>query len=595
MRPPSEFPLARGPRAFGRAALVVVIACLAFSGLTTCGRTAEPGSLTAAGKAELIGRVQKLALDGRRSRDAGPFQEAERLLSEALTKSPRDASLYIALGELYLDRASVCVLCDREDGGDSIKALARETFEKALALDPENVRALYGLARDSEGDDRLEPAIETGLRIIALDPDFGEAYLTVGICHFKAKRYDEAKRYLLEAQRRLGESDDELSRRKTLEFLGLIAMVEGDRDRAQELLDASIEGLDGFNERSAVYYGCPYQALGLLQYAAGNATGAAANLVKAAEIESFEQELQLEASLACFDVADFDCALRFVDRGLDVERRSDFLVLKSFLLILEQRWQDAERAIDEALFLAPEDRRVDLARGHLEIVNRHYDRALELLGPWCVEEPPRAVPDPARPYTAKYERLVYELACLGSGWAEADRDRHDLAVPDFDRVLQIRPDSPFAQLGKANSLMALGRIDAAEAILDRVLKRYPKNAFALSEMALVRLNRGDYARAEQGFREALENDSNAFTCPHEGLGLLYLRQGRLDEAKKHLTTSIEIAPDVEYRKYNALARIYIQEGRTAEAEALLRKSIANFPDDPEAARLLESLQKAEEP
>ena len=72
--------------------------------------------------------------------------------------------------------------------------------------------------------------------------------------------------------------------------------------------------------------------------------------------------------------------------------------------------------------------------------------------------------------------------------------------------------------------------------------------------------------------------------------MIYYKTGDYDQAKKNLLKSIEINPDIEYRKYNTLAKIYINEGKIDEAKKLLEKSIENFPYDNEASEFLNNLK-----
>ncbi len=83
------------------------------------------------------------------------------------------------------------------------------------------------------------------------------------------------------------------------------------------------------------------------------------------------------------------------------------------------------------------------------------------------------------------------------------------------------------------------------------------------------------------------------SCPHEGLGLLYLRQGRTDLAQHSLEAAVEVNPDEEFRKYNALASIHMEAGRYREAQTALLKSIQIQPLDNEAFRLMEELKTAQ--
>ena len=62
------------------------------------------------------------------------------------------------------------------------------------------------------------------------------------------------------------------------------------------------------------------------------------------------------------------------------------------------------------------------------------------------------------------------------------------------------------------------------------------------------------------------------TCPYEGLGLLYLSQGREDHAARHFKTAVKVSPDREPRQYIHLAHIHVNKGRYREAERLLAKA-----------------------
>ncbi len=76
------------------------------------------------------------------------------------------------------------------------------------------------------------------------------------------------------------------------------------------------------------------------------------------------------------------------------------------------------------------------------------------------------------------------------------------------------------------------------------------------------------------------------TCPYEGLGLLYLRQGRTERAKRNLEKAIELAPDIEIHKYTGLAAIYLDEGRLDDARDLIEKAEANNPEPRPTEKIL---------
>ncbi len=64
------------------------------------------------------------------------------------------------------------------------------------------------------------------------------------------------------------------------------------------------------------------------------------------------------------------------------------------------------------------------------------------------------------------------------------------------------------------------------------------------------------------------------TCPYEGMGLLYLRQGRASEASQSLGRATKIVSNVKYRKFMTMAQRHIEQGRRAAAERMMRKAHA---------------------
>ena len=257
--------------------------------------------------------------------------------------------------------------------------------------------------------------------------------------------------------------------------------------------------------------------------------------------------------------------------------------LRGLALMGRQQPEQARASFEEVLASDPDEPGAAVGLGHLAINTQDYDAArqqLEPVGQACAERPPGDEP---------YRAFVCEMAWLGQAWVASNHARFDEATAHHDRILALRPDHRLALLGRGNALSGLGRLDEARASFEAVLARDPQDPYAQAELGLVLYNQGDDDGAQQAFEAALAQDPSGYTCPHEGMGLLWLRQGRTDQARAAFERAIEINPDIEYKKYNGLAHILVEEGRYDEARALLAKSIENYPYDPEAKLLLESL------
>jgi tetratricopeptide (TPR) repeat protein len=258
-------------------------------------------------------------------------------------------------------------------------------------------------------------------------------------------------------------------------------------------------------------------------------------------------------------------------------------ILRGLALLGRQQNDQARDAFSEVLEASPEEPGAAVGLGHLAINAQDYGEAQRLLAPVgsnCSEDP---ASDQA------YGAYVCEMAWLGQAWVASNQARFDEALNHYDQILTLRPSHRLARLGRGNALSGLGRLDDALLQFEGVLADHPEDPYTRAELGLVLYNQGDDAGALQAFESALAQDPDRYTCPHEGQGLVWLRQGRNADAKAAFERAIEINPDIEYKKYNGLARILIQEGRVTEARALLNKSIDNYPYDPEAAELLESL------
>ncbi len=299
----------------------------------------------------------------------------------------------------------------------------------------------------------------------------------------------------------------------------------------------------------------------------------------------------LEAAVEAFDAYAFVRADAIARLALDRLDSPRLVVVRALSALMK-----AEHDLCAALLADLQEENADLpslsvAQAHLAIAlgdeagaQVHLEHALGLMEG-------EAAPTPFASQPPAWRATIRRLAQLAQGWQASNRAEHALAIESFDAILATTPDDRFALLGKGNSANALGLLDQASVVFERVLVLDPGNQYALAELGLVAYNRGDDQGAERYLLEALEADPVRYTCPHEGLGMVYLRQGDTQRAREHFERAIEISPDIEYRKYNGLARIYIEDGRYDEARGLLEKSIQNHPHDPQASRMLEELDQ----
>jgi len=589
---------------------------------------------------ELLVRVHRLTHNAQSTRDPAPMLQAELLLTAALREEePGSDRLWAALGQVQLSRAELKHKA-MEDGRWHGPASIRRTFQKALDINPKNVRALLGLSKYHELRDDYWAALAADEKLLAFEPLNQPAMEHRGRCLMKLGQYARAEQALKQLLLRVRLLKNKQAEIFAMELLGQAYLRQRKYRLAEQVLLEAVEAAEATKVAA-----CPYAALGELYTLTGRQEEVVRLDMRAADMEPKVPEMQYSAAKTCHEHDHHTEALWYIQRALKLDpdqaaykklrdqiqgkvkvrepatELADALahlhghgyrrarihvdwalaagagptaqVVKGFLLLLEKKYRDARALFTAASKADPTDAGPRVGLGHLAIVRKDYAAARRLLEP----EAPKARGEEVGhgPLTAeakkRYPWLVSRMASLGMGWLLSNQNEHEAALAHFDRVLAGDPDDTFALLGKGNSLNALGRLDRAQRLLERVLELDPKNRYATAELALVTLNRGKVADAERLFKAALRQPGGAhYTCPHEGLGMVYLRAGKLDRAKASFRKAIEINPDIEYKKFNGLARILIREGKYASARRLLRKSIQNYPYDNEARKLLAAIK-----
>ena len=536
--------------------------------------------------------------------DAGPhLQEAATLARRATELEPNNAEAWVLLGDaLYYSDRDLDQGFTEERGG-AISS-AKEAWQRAVQIEPDNADALLGLAMIEGTDgspDSLRARMDLLKRAVAGDPAHAEAWTHLGIAHFDLGDYAAAEQALLKGIDPPGAEEpteaDTLAEAER--YLGRIYTDQRRFGDAESHLQASIAALEVFRAEEPTDNGCPYQALGRLYAQMGRHDEVWDLYETAAEIGGETPVHLYLAALKAYDLGDHARSQAYLSRA---ERRPEqdhpdvadprgrYNTLRGYHALADQDLDGAERHFREAATADPDGASVGL--GHLAIARQDHAaaaRQFATVAGWDMEQ--RKVGKESTHLDV--ERFTFKMACVGMGWTDANQGRHDQALGWFDRVLKDQPEDVLAQLGRGNSLLALERPEEAIGAFDRVLALQPGNRYARSGRAAVLAARGDLQAAEAEYLAAMDETAAGaqFTCPHRGLGLLYLRQGRVDEAKDQLERSVELDPQIGYRKFVMLAKIYVTEQRWDEAERLLEAALRNRPGGAEAKQLLEEVRR----
>lgn len=281
--------------------------------------------------------------------DAGQFEDAERRLREALTLAPANVSILTNLAVVL-----------RQQGK---RGEARESAEKALAVNADNLEALLVLADARLHERNFGAALAAYDRIVALDPGIAQVHNNRGIALENAGRLDDA---LASYERAIALAPD-------------FADAHVNRGSALRQRKRHDEAIAAYDQALALDPALPHAWLGR-----GNALG---------DLKQYEEALVAYDNAVALDPAlphawlgrgnvfgrlkRHEGALAAYDRALalDPEFAEAWLGRGNTLCEL-RRYQEALAPFDKALALKPEFGEAWLGRGNVFHDLKRYDDAL---------------------------------------------------------------------------------------------------------------------------------------------------------------------------------------------------------------------------
>ncbi len=124
--------------------------------------------------------------------------------------------------------------------------------------------------------------------------------------------------------------------------------------------------------------------------------------------------------------------------------------------------------------------------------------------------------------------------------------------------------------------LADGDLESAQKWLQSALDLEPQLVEARGNLAMVHAKEGDLTSAEKLLRQALEDDHN-YKEGHLNLGLILAQQDRKPEADKELDEAVALAPQ-DPATLSAAGKAKVQMGKLSEGIALLQKAVELAPD-----------------
>jgi tetratricopeptide (TPR) repeat protein len=350
-------------------------------------------------------------------------------------------------------------------------------------------------------------AVSAGMhRVVAVAPDFTPAWWQLGEAEFKAGRYDEAQKAwqrvltIKEPSRPPAEAG---MRARTINAsmsayaeLGLarIAMLQGDADRARQLL----EHATGTSPR----FGAAFRLLGDA-YAMQNRKADAERAIRTADrlpaydpyVDPMFDPLVRESRSATFllqqaSTADLDTNAAWreylVRRAVELDPRNvDALADLATMLRVLRRYGEALDVLERERQLVPEDRQVLAEIGRNLIGLQRFAEAEPTL-----RRALEGVDDANTHYL--HGVAVDRLGRLGE------------AMDEYRQALDRNPTHADALNALAVSLARQGKVDEATRMFERLVASDPDNADAHTNLGALQLAQHKTSQAEREFRLALE-------------------------------------------------------------------------------------------
>lgn len=350
---------------------------------------------------------------------------------------------------------------DAMRSGDADEALRQ--LERAIRLDAANPTLLYDLGRLQRQAGRIDDAIATYRRVLAIRPDLVEARISLGIALRKAGRHEEAFEALrIAADMRPTSYEAHLN-------LGNVCFDIGRPDEAAEAFRRAL----GLNGESAP----AHNNLGRALFALGAAEQAAEHYGRAVELQPAYREAWVNLGEAEKHLGRKKEAAVCYQRAVAVDPNhwEAHRMLADQLIQIGQ-FEKAVSAYDEVLRLRPDWPEAVYMAGASRYQLKRYPEALE--------------------YFKRALELDPELpeAHDGMGTVYHELREVDRALEWYRSCIAIRPGYATVHANLAVSLVYQGRFQEGIAAAQRALELDPDFHEARFTLACVRLLLGDFER-----------------------------------------------------------------------------------------------------
>lgn len=507
----------------------------------------------------ILGRLYKLNNEPAKAEDA---------FKKILAADPSSRNAISSLAQLYTDEGdyaqTISLLTkvpDSDTDGPLLGMLAyaysqthktdeaMATFEKAMAMDPDNQdirRAYIETLMEAGKTDAARSELE---KILKADPEDGRSYMRLAQLDRQEGRFEQARQELDRAKTLMPPDSAEIPYQQVM-----LEDAAGNPDKAIEILQGLLKQTE--NPKG--------------EYTLAQANNRAIFLERLGQI--YREQEKFDQAIAAFK--------QIETLGKDLAPRGEGMVIET--LRLAKQPEKALAAADAAVKKYPDDRSLRYLRASLLGEQGHVDEAIKLL-----QDMVNGGPGDSEIYLSMAQ--IYSQA---KRYADAE------AVTQKALGLSSKPeDQKVARFMLGSILERQKKWDLAEEQFKKVLAVDPLDAPAANYLGYMLADRG--VRLEESVKyiqKALDVDPNNGAYL-DSLGWAYYKMERFDLAQAPLEKAVRLlAGDPTVQEH--LGNLYFKMGKKAEAEhqweqALKewRTSVGTDFDEQDAAKLRKQLDE----